>query len=62
MGKEGIIPRGLKYRSSNVVSNVGDGDNLGWPMAFQHATNIMQVDPPSSTTVQKMFHVNDFVA
>jgi hypothetical protein len=30
---------------------------MGRPMAFQHAKDIMHVKVPSSTTVQKMFHV-----
>jgi hypothetical protein len=51
-----------KISTVKMVSNINDGDNSGWPMAFQHAKDITQVEAPSSTTVQKMFHVNDFVA
>jgi hypothetical protein len=62
MGKEGIMPCGMKYQSSNIVSNVGDRDNSGWMMGFQHSNDIMQVEAPSSTTVQFFFYVNDFLA
>jgi hypothetical protein len=62
MRKEGIMPCGLKDQPSNAVSNMGDGGNLGWLMAFQHANDIMQVEAPSSTTIQKMSCVNDFMA
>jgi hypothetical protein len=51
----------MNDRISNVVSNVGDGSNIGWPMSFQHANDITQVEEPSSTTVLKMFRFNDFV-
>jgi hypothetical protein len=34
---------------------MGHKDNSGFPMAFQHANNITQVEAPSSTTIQKMF-------
>jgi hypothetical protein len=53
MGKDEIIPFGLKDRLSNEVRNVGDKDNSGWPMAFQHSNEIMQVESPSSTIVRK---------
>ena len=51
MGKEGMIPCGLNERLSKAVSNVGDRDKMGWPMAFQHANDITQVEAPSSTIV-----------
>jgi hypothetical protein len=61
MGKEAIILCGLNERPSKVVSNVGNEDNSRWPMAFQHANDITQVEAPSSTTVQNMFHVKYFM-
>jgi hypothetical protein len=56
------MPCGLEEWSSNEIKYTDDGDNSGWSMYFQHANDIMQVKGPSSTTVWKMFHVNDFVA
>jgi hypothetical protein len=40
---------------------MGDRDNSGWPMAFQHANDITQFEAPSSTIVWKMFLANDFM-
>jgi hypothetical protein len=55
------MPCGLKYQPSNAVSNVGDRDNSGRSMAFQHANDITQVEAPSSTIVWKKLCVNNFV-
>jgi hypothetical protein len=46
---------GLKYLPSNMVRKLGDRDNLGWPMTFQHANDITQVEEPSSTSIHKKF-------
>jgi hypothetical protein len=56
------MPCGLKDRPLKEVRNMGDEDNSGWPMAFKHVNDIMQVEAPSSTTMRKIFSVNDFVA
>jgi hypothetical protein len=61
MAKEGMIPCGLNERPLKVVIRVGDGEKMGWPMAFQHANDITHVEAPSSTTMWKMFRVKDFV-
>jgi hypothetical protein len=61
MGKEGMIPCGQKERPSKAVRRVGDGDKTDWPMAFQHANDITDVEVPSSTTVRKIFRVKVFV-
>jgi hypothetical protein len=62
IGKEGIMPCGLKEQSSNTVNKVDDGDNSGWKMAFQHANDFTQVEAPSPTIVWEMFYVNDIMA
>jgi hypothetical protein len=49
MVKEGIIPCCLNDQPSNTISNMGDGANSEWSMAFQHSNDIMQVEAPSST-------------
>jgi hypothetical protein len=59
--KEGMISFGLNERPSKVVRRLGDRDKTGWPIAFQNANDIMHVEATSSTTVQKMFRVKDFV-
>jgi hypothetical protein len=61
MGKEGMIPCGHNKQLSKVVRRAGDGDKMGWPMAFQHANDITHVEAFSSTTVQKMFWVKVFM-
>jgi hypothetical protein len=61
MAKEGMIPCGLNEQPSKAVRRVGEGDKTVCPMAFQHANDITHVEVPSSTTVQKMFRVKDFV-
>jgi hypothetical protein len=60
-GKEGMMPCGRNKQSSKVVRRVGDGDKMGWPMGFQHANDMMHVEAPSSTIVQKMFRVKIFM-
>jgi hypothetical protein len=60
-GKEGMMPCGRNERPSKEVRRVGDGDKTGWPMAFQHANDIMHVEVPSSTTMWKIFEVKVFV-
>jgi hypothetical protein len=52
-----MIPCGLKEWSLKLVRRVGDREKMGWPMAFQHANDIMQVEAPSSTIVQNIFQV-----
>jgi hypothetical protein len=61
MGKEGMIPCGQNEQPSKAVRRVGDGDKKGWPMAFQHAKDIMHVKAPLSTIVRKIFQVKFFV-
>jgi hypothetical protein len=60
-GKEGTIPCGRKEQSLKAVRRVGEGDKVGWPMAFQHDSDITHVKVPSLTTVRKIFHVKVFV-
>jgi hypothetical protein len=61
MGKEGIIPCGQNEQLSKAIRRVGDGDKMGWTMAFQHDKELMHLKAPSSTTVWKMFQVKFFV-
>jgi hypothetical protein len=49
------MPCGRNEQPSKVVRRVGDRDKMGWPMAFQHANDMMHVEVPSSTTMRKMF-------
>jgi hypothetical protein len=44
-----------------AVRRVGDGDKMGWPMAFQHANDITHVEAPSSTIVRNIFQVKVFM-
>jgi hypothetical protein len=52
---------GHKERPSKEVRRVGDGEKVGWAMAFQHANDITHVEAPLLTTVQKIFRVKVFV-
>jgi hypothetical protein len=33
-GKEGMIPCGIKERLSKAIRRVGEGEKIGFPMAF----------------------------
>jgi hypothetical protein len=50
-----MIPCGLKERSSKAVRRVGEGDRMGWPMAFQHANEITHVEVPHQPPCEKYF-------
>jgi hypothetical protein len=56
-----MMPCGRNERPSKEVRRVGDGDKIGWPMAFKHANNITHVKAALSTTVQKIFRVKFFM-
>jgi hypothetical protein len=55
------MPCGRNELPLKVVRRVGDRDKTGWPMAFQHASDITHVEAPSSITMRKIFQVKVFM-